>query len=201
MVQPVPVLVTTLLQESEALEVATPDSGLLTMETNLDPSLTNGNRLAGQKFVSPHNPTEVFTMIEVHHVSISNMLYPLRRKEPLALGDLLFFQVGLYGTGCRVLAIEEDLLLLQLASPLCVAGGEQFCYSRRLDRCWIIEGIGKVISGRIRAETEIHVKIKRVWYVVRSIWKCCGYGMEDSVWAHVPREVLFHVALMCVPLF
>lgn len=65
----------------------------------------------------------------------------------LARGEMLMLNIGSMCTGARVVVVRNDLVRLQLTSPVCTSRGEKVALSRRVEKHWRLIGWGPIQAG------------------------------------------------------
>ncbi|KAK4796795.1 hypothetical protein SAY86_029121 [Trapa natans] len=69
------------------------------------------------------------------------------KVSKLAKGEILMLNIGSISTGAPVLAVKNDLAMLQLTSPVCTSKGEKIALSRRVEKHRRLIGWGQIQAG------------------------------------------------------
>jgi len=149
---PILSLVVSLFAESNNLMYAVP-GGLIGVGTKIDPTLCRADRLVGQVLGEVGKLPEIFTELEINFFLLRRLLgvrsdVNQTKVQKLAKGEVLMVNIGSTSTGCRVLAVKNDLAKVLVISPVCTTEGEKLALSRRIDKHWRLIGWGKIIRGR-----------------------------------------------------
>jgi translation initiation factor 2 subunit 3 len=139
---PVETSVRSLQAGGELVDEVTP-GGLLGVGTGLDPSLTKGDRLAGQIAGPPGTlpPTrESFTMdVELLDRVVGE---GDERIEEISTGEPLMLTVGTATTVGAVTSARAEECEVKLKRPVCAASGAKIAINRRVGARWRLIGIG-----------------------------------------------------------
>jgi translation initiation factor 2 gamma subunit (eIF-2gamma) len=153
--QPIFSTVISLFAESNDLRYAVP-GGLIGVGTKIDPTLCRADRLVGQVLGGIGRLPEIFIELEVNFFLLRRLL-GVRAADgnakgtkvaKLAKGGILMMNIGSTSTGCRVVAVKQDLAKIVLISPVCTTEGEKLALSRRIDKHWRLIGWGKIMRGK-----------------------------------------------------
>lgn len=145
--------IVSLKAEQNDLLYAVP-GGLIGMGTNMDPTLTRGDRLVGQVVGEVGKLPDVFSELEISYFLLSRLLGVKtddKNKEKikgLEKSEFLMVNIGSTSTGAQVIALKADLAKMALARPVCTSIGEKIAISRRVDKHWRLIGWGSILWGR-----------------------------------------------------
>ncbi|EDR24885.1 eukaryotic translation initiation factor 2 subunit gamma, putative [Entamoeba dispar SAW760] len=67
--------------------------------------------------------------------------------KPLVAGDILMINIGSTHTGCKVMALKDDMAQISLMKPVCTTVGGKIAMSRKVERRWRLVGWGEVVKG------------------------------------------------------
>jgi translation initiation factor 2 subunit 3 len=147
--------VLSLFAENNDLKYAVP-GGLIGVGTKIDPILTRADRLVGQVLGDPDSLPEVFIELEISFfllrrllgVKMENGQTKAGKVKKLSKEEFLMVNIGSLSTGCRVIAVKNDLAKILLVNPVCTEEGEKLALSRRVEKHWRLIGWGKIRKGR-----------------------------------------------------
>jgi len=129
-----------------AVEEATP-SGLVAIRTNLDPSLTKADQLAGSVVTTPDNKLDVTTSIEIEYHELKRVVGvrgQLSKPPPLQVNEKVVVAVGPATRIATVKSIRKDVIELKLDEPVVAWKGSRVAVGRRVMARWRLAGWGLV---------------------------------------------------------
>jgi translation initiation factor 2 subunit 3 len=115
--------------------------GLLGVLTELDPSLTKADSLAGSLAGKELPET-------LHHLTLKVNLFEeiLDKKiEPIKIGEVLMFNVGTAKTVGIVKDIKKDVCEIDLKLPVCAEKNDKVVIARRIEDRWRLIGWSEII--------------------------------------------------------
>jgi len=120
--------------------------GLVSLGTNLDPSLTKGDLMVGSIVGRPGSLPPI-----VSHITVETELFEqavgaseMLRVERVRTGESLRLNVGTAATLGSVTSVRENLAELDLRKPLVVEQGARVAISRRMAERWRLIGSGLI---------------------------------------------------------
>lgn len=148
-VEPIKTKVRGLEKVGEGLEKAGP-GGLLGVQTNLDPSLTKSDSLAGSLVGYPGElpPLKENLTLEVHlfekvvGLEGEKEVEPINTNEPLMLTQRTAKTAGVV-TSARTKDRQEEIEI-KLKLPVCAEKGDRVAISRQIENKWRLIGYGLV---------------------------------------------------------
>ncbi|POO04152.1 Translation initiation factor 2, gamma subunit [Trema orientale] len=145
--------IVSLYAEQNELQFAVP-GGLIGVGTTMDPTLTRADRLVGQVLGEVGSLPDVFVELEVNFFLLRRLVgvkteasEKQGKVTKLTKGEMLMLNIGSMCTGARVVAVKNDLVKLQLSSPVCTSKGEKVALSRRVEKHWRLIGWGQIQAG------------------------------------------------------
>jgi len=144
--------IVSLFAEDNDLKYAAP-GGLIGVGTKIDPTLCRADRLVGQVLGHPDQLPDIFTELEINFFLLRRLLgvktegEKQSRVQKLTKGEVLMVNIGSTSTGCRVLAVKQDLAKVVLIQPVCTQENEKIALSRRVDKHWRLIGWGQIMRG------------------------------------------------------
>lgn len=136
---PITTEIISLASENNFLTKAHP-GGLIAVGSDIDPYCTKGDRLVGHIIGLRGSMPSVYVKIE--------MSYVLMVKNKMMKNELLRLNIGSLTVDAKVLALKEDLVLLDLSKPACIIPKSKIAVSRK-DKTsgWRLIGIGVLCHG------------------------------------------------------
>ena len=152
---PIRTRIVSLCAEDNQLQFAVP-GGLIGVGTDMDPSLTRGDRLVGQVLGDVGSLPEVYDELEIsfflmrQYVGVKfDAVDQTRKVQGLQEGEILQVNIGALSTGGRVLRAKGNLARLTLTQPVCTSIGETLALSRRVEKHFRLIGWGEVKRGSV----------------------------------------------------
>jgi translation initiation factor 2 subunit 3 len=120
--------------------------GLISLGTNLDPSLTKGDLMVGSIVGKPGSLPPI-----INHVTIDFQLFEqavgaaeLQKVDKVRTGEALRLNVGTAATLGNVTSVRENVAELELRKPIVVEPGSRTAISRRIAERWRLIGSGLI---------------------------------------------------------
>ncbi|BFU19464.1 eukaryotic translation initiation factor 2 gamma subunit [Entamoeba histolytica HM-3:IMSS] len=137
--------------ERNELQFAVP-GGLIGVGTSLDPSLCRADKLTGQVAGIVGSLPPVFVELQIKFYLLARLLGVESSDgealvKPLVAGDILMINIGSTHTGCKVMALKDDMAQISLMKPVCTTVGGKIAMSRKVERRWRLVGWGEVVKG------------------------------------------------------
>lgn len=155
-------VVRSLQAEENTLLYAVP-GGLIGVGTNIDPTITRGDRLVGNVIGQEGQLPPVWVEIEVKFVLLRTLFGVKDRAgssrpakiDPIKREEMLCLNIGSMNTGGRVVAVQNEPFnrcKIVLYNPVCTELQSKVAISRKIDRNWRLIGWGSVTSGATMEE-------------------------------------------------
>jgi len=152
--RPIRSCIVQLKAEQNVLQFAVP-GGLIGVGTQIDPTLTRGDRLIGHVLGHPGKLPEIYVEIEVKYFLLRRLLgvkvegdSKAGKVSKLKKGEILMVNIGSTAAGGRILGIKEnDLAKITLTNPVCTQEGDKVALSRRIEKHWRLIGWGLITKG------------------------------------------------------
>mmetsp|Transcript_25622 Transcript_25622/g.63131 ORF Transcript_25622/g.63131 Transcript_25622/m.63131 type:complete len:435 (-) Transcript_25622:1251-2555(-) len=125
--------------------------GLIGIGTKIDPALTRADRLSGQILGILDYLPDVYVSVFILY-RLLNRLLGISKKDstinPLVLNEVLMINVGSSSTGGKLKKKKNDLIELQLTTPICCNLNSKVTISRRIQKHWRLIGWGIIKKGK-----------------------------------------------------
>jgi translation initiation factor 2 subunit 3 len=145
--RPVCTKIVSLFAESNALRVAVP-GGLVGIGTELDPHFCRGDKLVGQVLGKPGTLPNVYCGLTLKYRIFEKLFEGVKGgAQRLGVKEQLLVNVGSSSTRAQVLSVEEDVVKMVLARPVCAEIGERVSISRKIREHWRLLGAGEILTG------------------------------------------------------
>ncbi len=119
--------------------------GLVALQTDLDPSITRGDGLAGNMAGKELPPAADEIKIETdlfdHVIGIEGF----QKVEPIRTNDVLMITVSIAKTVGRVASARGNVAQLKLKIPVCAEKGSRVSLSKQIQGRWHLIGWGKLL--------------------------------------------------------
>uniref|UniRef100_A0A1I8GYE7 protein-synthesizing GTPase n=1 Tax=Macrostomum lignano TaxID=282301 RepID=A0A1I8GYE7_9PLAT len=138
--------IVSLYTERNDLQFAVP-GGLIGVGTMVDPTLCRADRMIGMVLGAVGTLPSIYIELEISFFLLRRLLGVRTRVQKLAKAELLMVNIGSLSTGCRVIAVKNDLARIALNQPVCTEIGEKIALSRRVDKHWRLIGWGQIRKG------------------------------------------------------
>ncbi|PAA52156.1 hypothetical protein BOX15_Mlig023871g2 [Macrostomum lignano] len=145
--------IVSLYTERNDLQFAVP-GGLIGVGTMVDPTLCRADRMIGMVLGAVGTLPSIYIELEISFFLLRRLLGVRTegdkkgaKVQKLAKAELLMVNIGSLSTGCRVIAVKNDLARIALNQPVCTEIGEKIALSRRVDKHWRLIGWGQIRKG------------------------------------------------------
>ena len=135
--------ITSLQKAGKNIRVATA-GGLVGVMTELDPSLTKSDSLAGQIAGIPGKMPEPIYELKCKP-NLLERVVGIKENKPITKNEPLLVICGVTKTIGIVEHYSEKELVLKLKIPVCCEKGEKISFARRIGDKWRLTGWGIVI--------------------------------------------------------
>ncbi len=139
--RPIKLKVVSLREENENLKTAKP-GGLIAFGTNLDPSFTRSDRLAGTILAKPGTLPEPTSDVKIKYSLLKRedvQNTEIYEKELLAINIYTITNVGI------VLKVKKGIVQVKLKKPIPVEKGVKVAITRRFGQRWKLSAWGEIV--------------------------------------------------------
>ncbi|KAL4460424.1 hypothetical protein ABPG74_000175 [Tetrahymena malaccensis] len=151
---PIKSRIVSLLAEKNDLLYAVP-GGLIGVGLLVDPSITRNDRLVGNVLGYPGKLPEIYTKISINFYLLKRLIgvksegdNKSHKIAKITANETLKFNVGSTETPGRVVQVQDNVMTVELNSPLCTQIGEKVAFSRRIEKKFRLIGWGVIKSGQ-----------------------------------------------------
>jgi translation initiation factor 2 subunit 3 len=127
------------------LNVADP-GGLLGISTELDPTLTKSDRLAGNVLGTPGKLPPVLQKLTLNARMLERVVGAKEelKMEPIKAGDVVMLTTGVVRTVGAVTQAGGERIDISLKMPVCTDKGERVAISKQILGRWRLVGWGEI---------------------------------------------------------
>lgn len=134
--------------ENRNLNEAT-SGGLIGIGTNLDPSLTKGDKLSGQMMGKSESLPPIVSKILINYRLLKRLLFLSRdsiKSFGIKLGEIIMITVNNSSTSGKIYSKKKNKVSIELIKPICCNFSDKVCISRRINNHWRLVGCGEIIK-------------------------------------------------------
>lgn len=139
--------VTSLYSDKEKLDIAFP-GGLISIGTNLDPSLTKCNELVGQVIGTPGTLPKIYNQLTVEYKTIGKKK---KKLSKINKNEKITICVNAKTVPCVVTNIESNrIITIKLAYPVCIDSGLNLAILRNIsdvEDIWVVYAGARLLNG------------------------------------------------------
>lgn len=150
--RPLKTTITSLRSENNPLDFAV-SGGLIAVGTNLDPSLTKGDRLVGHIIGHAGSLPEIYTKLFISYKLLNCVLgSENERVGKLGRDEILLINIGSFTVKGKVVSLKKTdgmrTAALEMDLPCCCELKSSITMSRKIRSHWRLIGKGEVLQGK-----------------------------------------------------
>ncbi|AAK39867.1 eukaryotic translation initiation factor gamma SU (nucleomorph) [Guillardia theta] len=121
--------------------------GLIGIGTNLDPSLTKGDKLSGQMMGKSESLPPIVSKILINYRLLKRLLFLSKdsiKSVGIKLGEIIMITVNNSSTSGKIYSKKKNNVSIELIKPICCNFSDKVCISRRINNHWRLVGCGTI---------------------------------------------------------